>query len=109
MTTADSQSKELQYEASEWDNETWANKRIPSREAVIEIVNYAAKEIEPIIYTFVHRLATPLTTPGATTDASSDFSHYYDVLTKDDKFKKLIEKIHEEMHKDFEKGYEILM
>ena len=61
------QSKELQYEVTRMENETWVNKRIPSREAVIEIVNYAAKEIEPIIYTFVHRLATPLTTPGDVT------------------------------------------
>jgi len=50
MSTADGQFKELQYEVTQMDqNEMWVNKRIPSREAVVEIINYAEKEIEPII------------------------------------------------------------
>src|SRR5215831_3872613 len=104
-STADSQFK-LQYEVTHMDqNEMWVNKRIPSREAVIEIINYAEREIKPIIYRFVYRLASWATTDAA---ASKKFSFYFDILSKDDKFMSVVEKIHEEMHKDFEKGYGML-
>jgi len=105
MSTADSQFK-LQYEVTQMDkNETWVNKRIPSTEAVVEIINYAEKEITPIIYRFVCRLASLATTDAA---ASNKYSFYFDILSKDDKFMRVVQKVHEEMHKDFEKGYGML-
>src|SRR5262249_23017623 len=106
-STADSQFK-LQYEVTPSpmnQNEMWVNKRIPSTEAVVELINYAEKEIKPIIYRFVCRLASLATADAA---ASKEFSSYFDILSKDDKFMRVVEKVHEDMHKDFEKGYEIL-
>ena len=90
MSTADGQFKELQYEVTQMDqNEMWVNKRIPSREAVVEIINYTEKEVEPIIYKFVCRLALLATTEAG---ASNEFSFYFDILFKDDKFMRVVEK-----------------
>jgi len=85
----------------------WVYKRIPSREAVVEIVNYAEEEIEPTIYNFVRRFLPPsLTTTDV--EVNKEFSYYLDILKKDDKFMKVVDKVYEEMHKSFEKSYEIL-
>jgi hypothetical protein len=106
MSTVGGQFKELQYEATQMDqNETWVSKRIPSKEAVIEIVNYALKEIEPMIYKLVCCLAPP---PLATMDIDKKFSYDCDILSKDDKFMRMVEKTCEDMHKSFDKGYEML-
>ncbi len=44
MSTAGGQFKQLQYEVKEMDqNEMWVNKCIPSKEAVIEILNDAKR------------------------------------------------------------------
>lgn len=92
MSTADGQFKELQYEVTPGqmgENGMCVNKRIPSREAVVEIANYAEKEIEPIIYKFVYRFLPPsLTTTDV--EANKEFSYYLDILKKDDKFMKVV-------------------
>jgi hypothetical protein len=40
--------------------------------------------------------------------ASKEFSYYCEILSRDDKFMRVIEKIHEDRHKGFERGYEML-
>ncbi|MGC1931299.1 MAG: hypothetical protein WA667_20200 [Candidatus Nitrosopolaris sp.] len=66
------------------------------------IVNDAEKQIEQLIYEFVYDLAS------SGTEASKEFSHYFEILSQDDKFMRVMERLYENRHKGFETGYKKL-
>jgi hypothetical protein len=102
MSTAGGQYKELEYDVHEMYHEMWVSKRIPSKESVMWIVDDAEMNIEELIYRFVYRMAS------SAPEKSKEFSYYCEILSKDDKFMRMVEKIHEDKHKGFETGYKKL-
>ncbi|MFZ0514582.1 MAG: hypothetical protein WAM14_23460 [Candidatus Nitrosopolaris sp.] len=60
------------------------------------------KQIEQLIYEFVHRLASSVP------EVSKEFSYYYDILSRDHKFERAVKEIYENRHKGFERGYKKL-
>jgi len=99
MSNVDGEVKSLEYEVHEMDGEMVASIRIPSKETAIGIVNYAQKKIEQLIYGFVCELAS------SGPEESKKFSYYYEILSRDDKFMKMLEEIYQNRDKAFERGY----
>ena len=94
MSTAGGRFKELQYDVDQLGQEMMVLRPIRSEEPIIQIVNDAEKQIEQLIYEFVYDLASLPKDP--------EFSYYCEILSKDDKFMKVVEEIYENRHKGFE-------
>jgi hypothetical protein len=62
----------------------------------------AENQIEQLIYEFVYRLAS------SPPEVSKEFSYYYDILSRDHKFERVVKEIYENRHKGFERGCEKL-
>lgn len=56
--------------------------------------------MQQLIYKFVSELAS--------SPRNSETSYYYDVLSRDKKFMKVVKEIYEKQHWSFESGYELL-
>lgn len=70
----------------------------------LNLNNDAEKQIEQLIYEFVYNLASSTTN----SDISKEFSYYYKILSQDDKFMRVVEKLYENRHKGFERGCDLL-
>ncbi|MGB6533245.1 MAG: hypothetical protein WBF33_34575 [Candidatus Nitrosopolaris sp.] len=68
----------------------------------MKIVDDAEKQIEQQIYEFVNRLAS------SAPEVTKEFSYYYDILSRDHKFERVVKEIYENRHKGFERGYKKL-
>jgi hypothetical protein len=94
--------KELQYDVHQLGQEMIVGRRIDSDDSMKDIVNDAEKKIEQLVYEFVYHLASPAT------EESKEYSYYCDLLSRDDEFMRMVDKIHEDRHKGFEIGYKKL-
>ncbi|MFY9794958.1 MAG: hypothetical protein WA323_22740 [Candidatus Nitrosopolaris sp.] len=79
-----------------------AGNQIPREESIKTILNHAEKRIEQLIYEFVYHLAS------SATEASKEFSYYFEILSQDDKFMRVVERLYENRHKGFETRYKKL-
>ncbi|MGC2573575.1 MAG: hypothetical protein WA364_18835, partial [Candidatus Nitrosopolaris sp.] len=102
MSTVDGQYKSLEYDVHKEDSEMMVSRRIPSKETAIGIINHAQKKIEQLIYGFLCELAS------SEPEESKKFSYYYEILSRDDKFMKVVEEIYQNRDKAFERSYKRL-
>lgn len=103
MSTAGGEFKEFEYDVRQLGQEMVVSKGIPSEESMKDIVNDAKKRLEQLIYEFVYSLASPAP------ETRKEFSYYCEILSKDDRFVKVVEQIYEDRHKGFGRGHKILM
>ncbi|MFY9795681.1 MAG: hypothetical protein WAJ93_08330 [Candidatus Nitrosopolaris sp.] len=68
----------------------------------MKIVDDAEKQIEQQIYEFVNRLAS------SAPEVTKEFSYYYDILSRDHRFERVVKEIYENRHKGFERDYKKL-
>jgi hypothetical protein len=105
MSTAGGPFKKLQYEFRPIDQ--WVAKRLgkeaPAAILVSKIFIRAERRIEQIIYEFVCTLASEATETG-----QEEYSYYTKILSQDDRFMKVVQKIYGNRHKEFERGYKTL-
>jgi len=101
MSTAGGEFKVFEYDVRQL--EMVVSKGIPSEESMKDIVNDAKKRLEQLIYEFVYSLASPAP------DTRNEFSYYCEILSKYDRFVKVVEQIYEDRHKGFDRGHKILM
>jgi len=94
--------KVLEYDFVQLGEEMMVHRRKHIEEKIKGILHDAEKQIEQLIYEFVCDLASPVT------ETSEELSYYFETLSQDDKFMKVVEKIHEDRHKGFERGYKQL-
>ena len=71
-----------------------------SNDSVKPIVDEAESQMQQLIYELVYDLESSLKDPES--------SYYYDLLSRDQKFKRVVQKIYESKHKGFECGYKRL-
>ena len=79
------------------------SKGIPSEESMKDIVNDGKKRLEQLIYEFIYIIASPAP------ETRKVFSYYCKILSKDDKFMKVMEEIYGDRHKGFERGYKMII
>jgi hypothetical protein len=94
--------KELQYDAHQAGQETLVLNPPPANAPLEQILNHAKKRIEQLVYEDVLFAASPVA------ETSKEFSYYREILSKDDKFMKVVQEIYENRHKVFEAGYKKL-
>jgi hypothetical protein len=102
MSTINDKFEDLEYEVRRADQEMVVSRSVRGEESMQGIVNDAEKRIEQLIYEFVCRLAS------STTQVSRQASYYREILSKDEKFMKVVEGIYKNKHKGFETGYKML-
>lgn len=102
MSTAGGRFKELQYDAHQLGQEMMVLRPIPSNAPTERVLNDAKKRIEQLVYENV------LFAASSAAETSKEFSYYCEILSKDDRFMKVVEKIYEDRHKGFERGYKKL-
>jgi hypothetical protein len=78
----------------------WVAERMHKEWPAWYVVSKVERGIEQIIYEFVCQLEPR--------EASEEFSYYREILSKDDKFMKVVKEIYENRHKCFERGYKSL-
>ncbi|MGC2681401.1 MAG: hypothetical protein WA323_05990 [Candidatus Nitrosopolaris sp.] len=100
MSTAGGRFKEFEYDFIQLGQENMVQ-RHKQEELMKNIVNDSQKQIEQLIYEFVYDLAS------SETEANEEFS-YCEILSQDDKFMRVVEKIHQDSHKGFETGFKKL-
>lgn len=103
-TAGNGQYKELEYDVHQQGREMVVGNRLPSEESIKHIVNDAEKQIEQLIYEFVYDLASSATN----SERGNEFLYYFEILSRDHKFMRVVEKIYENRHKGFEHGCELL-
>lgn len=103
MSTAGGQFKELQYDIRQHGKDTIVTDPVRSEEPIEKLLYDAKKQIEGLIYEFVYDL------PSSGPETSKEFLYYCEILSRDDRFMKVVEEIHENRHKGFERGYQYLM
>jgi uncharacterized protein YcaQ len=101
MSTASGEFKEFEYDVRQLGREMVVSKG--SEESMKDIVNVAKKRLEQLIYEFDYSLASPAP------ETRKEFSYYCQILSKDDRFVKVVEQIYEDRHKGFDGGHKILM
>jgi len=104
MSTAGGRYKELPYDVHQQGREMLVGNWIPREEPIKHIVKDAEKQIEQLIYEFVYDLASSATDP----ERGKEFLYYYEILSRDRKFMRMVDEIYENRHKGFERGYDLL-
>jgi hypothetical protein len=102
MSTINDKFEDLEYEIHRTDQGMVVSTGKCSEESMQNIVNNAEKQMEQLIYEFVYRLAS------SPTGANNEFSYYREILSKDEKFMKVVDGIYNNRHKGFEAGYKEL-
>jgi len=103
ISTAGGEFKEFEYDVRLLGQEMVVSKGIPSEESMKDIVNDGKKRLEQLIYEFVYSFTSPAP------ETRKEFSYYCEILSKDDRFVKVMEQIYEDRHKGFDRGHKILM
>jgi|SRR5215472_13960083 len=94
--------KVLEYDFLQLGQEMMVHRPKHIEERIKVMLHDTEKQIEQLIYEFVYDLASPVT------DTSEELSYYFETLSQDDKFMRVVERIHEDRHKGFERGYKQL-
>jgi hypothetical protein len=92
--------QEYTYSVHLIGDEMVVSNKIPQENYLNPIVDEAEKQMQQLIYKFVSELAS--------SPRNSETSYYYDVLSRDKKFMKVVKEIYEKQHRSFESGYELL-
>jgi hypothetical protein len=72
-----------------------------SNDYLKHIIDEAESQIQQLVYELVYDLELTRKDPES--------SYYYDLLSRDQKFRKVMQKIYESTHKGFERGYKRLI